>query len=494
MKYPDYINKIIQGDALAVLKTLPSESVNCVVTSPPYWALRDYGVEGQLGLENTSEEYIYKLCDIFDEVKRVLRKDGTCWVNIGDTYWGGGNNRGSSPDNLSDKQYSNRGARGQVQNEWDNSYQAKSLCLIPFRFAIEMVNRGWILRNTIIWHKPNCMPSSVKDRFTVDFEYVFFFTKSNKTLFWVNEKTLECVDRKPPGINGIEGKDWEWQIVGDYEEKDIFNVRVRDATKANFLQGATEEEIRNYNKGKEKKVSLWTGHNYWFEQQFEAFSESYLNDNRPAGVIRQRLYPNSKYAKAEMIKLEHPAKVRDWQKGINKRGKDAIIKIHPGRGRNKRCVWAIPTKPFPEAHFAVYPEELIETPIKAGCPEFVCKKCGKARVKIIDNSERINTRPGKNVLNGKSEKDIDPHKGLHKADISIYGQKIIYKEVGYTDCGCNAGFEPGIVLDPFMGAGTTAVVSLKQGKRFIGIELNPDYIEIAKRRIEKVQPIINLIS
>ncbi|GAH24147.1 unnamed protein product, partial [marine sediment metagenome] len=105
---------------------------------------------------------------------------------------------------------------------------------------------------------------------------------------------------------------------------------------------------------------------YWFDQQFEEFSESYLKENRPAGVLRQRLYPNSKYVKAGMVKLEHPAKVRDWQKGMNKRGKDAIMKIHLDRGRNKRCVWTIPTQPFPEAHFAVYPEKLIEPMIEAG--------------------------------------------------------------------------------------------------------------------------------
>ena len=89
MSQQEWANKIIQGDSLTVLKTLPDESVNCVVTSPPYWGLRDYGAEGQLGLEKTFEEYISKLCDIFDEIKRVLRKDGTCWVNLGDTYAGG---------------------------------------------------------------------------------------------------------------------------------------------------------------------------------------------------------------------------------------------------------------------------------------------------------------------------------------------------------------------------------------------------------------------
>lgn len=167
------LNKILQGDALEVLKTLPSESIDCIVTSPPYWALRDYGVSGQLGLETSFEEYINKLCDIFDEVKRVLKKEGTCWVNIGDTY--GGMKVGNTEINKNKKVVSGGFTK--------NGGVEKSLCQIPSRFAIEMTNRGWILRNEIIWHKPNCMPSSADDRFTVDFEKVFFFVKSKKYYF-----------------------------------------------------------------------------------------------------------------------------------------------------------------------------------------------------------------------------------------------------------------------------------------------------------------------
>lgn len=174
-------NQIYCGSCIEILKEIDNESINCIVTSPPYYGLRDYGVENQLGLEPTFEEYINRLCDIFDEVKRVLRKDGTCWVVIGDSYstkhitgttdkakgW-------KSPGNeLNPRQaYHGRAYGGDIPS--------KSLMMIPFRFAIEMVNRGWILRNTIIWWKPNCMPASVKDRFTVDFEYVFFFTKNKK--------------------------------------------------------------------------------------------------------------------------------------------------------------------------------------------------------------------------------------------------------------------------------------------------------------------------
>lgn len=321
------VNKIYRGDALEVLKSFPDESVDCVVTSPPYWALRDYGVEGQLGLEPTFEEYINKLCDIFNEVKRVLKKEGTCWVVMGDTY--NGTKIGKTDKKVSD--YVKQSQSKLVKRK--NNLPAKCLLQIPSRFAIEMCNRGWILRNEIIWHKPNCMPSSVKDRFTVDFEKIYFFVKNKK---------------------------------------------------------------------------------YYFETQYEPFSEVYLKENRPPGVLRQRLYQNSKYVKSGMIKIEK-TRQRAWQNDpLMLRGKDARMITHLDRGRNKRCVWSITTKPFKEAHFAVYPEDLIITPIKAGCP------------------------------------------------------------IG------------GIVLDPFMGSGTTAVVAKKLGRNYIGIEINPEYVKIAEKRINAI--------
>ena len=304
-------DKILQGDSLQVLKTLSSESVDMVITSPPYWALRDYGVEGQLGLEPTFQEYITKLCDIFDEVKRVLKKEGTCWVNLGDTY--GGSGKGVSNNGIGN---STLGGKEKLKNlakeNWkfdkrpktENEIQ-KSLCQIPSRFAIEMCNRGWILRNEIIWHKPNCMPSSVEDRFTVDFEKLFFFVKNKK---------------------------------------------------------------------------------YYFEQQLDKYTEPI---NRWGGTIVKRLNGSDEYGVKQRIRDYRPIK----------------------DGKNKRSVWTINTRPFKEAHFATFPEALIETPIKAGCPT------------------------------------------------------------------------GGLILDPFMGAGTTAVVAHKLGRHYLGIELNPNYIKIAEERI-----------
>ena len=368
--------RIIQGDSLEVLKTLPDESVDCVVTSPPYWALRDYGCEGQLGLEPTFQEYIDKLCKIFDEVKRVLKKEGTCWVNIGDTYASGGG--ASRHKGYKDPKYPN-GRTGEFEEPSANPQtgaKEKSLCQIPSRFAIEMTNRGWILRNEIIWHKPNCMPSSVEDRFTVDFEKVFFFVKNKKYYF---EQILEPYESEP------------------------------------------SESDRNRNKAGEKYNG--TG----------LFSEG------------ERDY----YCKG---------------------------------GRNRRTVWSITTKGFSEAHFATYPEALVEPMIKSGCPQFVCSKCGKAREKIIiDTGERKDVEK----YTGQATKEYDSAKAQNPSETKrriLESMSKVKKEI-WTDCGCNSGWKSGIVLDPFSGSGTTGRVAIDNGREYIGIELNPEYIKIQEKRL-----------
>jgi DNA modification methylase len=536
------INNIILGHASNVLPKLPSESVNCVVTSPPYWNLRDYGIEpviwdgdknckhewsnktitlkhkscetnpgkeswfkdrgasddkgncfcikcgawkGSLGLEPDFDLYIKHLCDIFDEVKRVLRKDGTCWVNIGDSYGGTQGKNAGWPDSKT---------RAKVPQQLKPKQYAKCLLDIPYRFSIEMTNRGWIKRNTIIWWKPNCMPSSAPDRFTIDFEYLFFFTKNNKTLFWTNEKTLECIDKNPPGIKGIEGKDWEWRKCTNCQGKgEIIGNALKDGNSPiDIGTGIIDKNTKAFKicprcKGSGKiKYSFWTGHDYWFEQQFEEYAPDTLprmdrgvnvnkwtfgaNGQTPHNLSQPRLNKKRGYKTKQPDKgIQHP----------QYHGKD----INYGKqGRNKRCVWIIPTQPFPEAHFAVYPEVLIEIPIKAGCPEFICKKCGKAREKIYKEAT------GGTKGHSWHDHSADMKKGnVKKQTGSEYNTYKRGNFIGYTDCGCNAGFEPGIVLDPFIGSGTTALVALKQRKRFIGIEIKQEYIDMSYKRIAKVQ-------
>lgn len=172
---------IYQGDALSVLKTLESESVQMCVTSPPYYGLRDYGVDGQIGLEDTPEQFIQSLVDVFREVRRVLKDDGTLWVNIGDSYAGSGKgpagNLGKAHDERNMTQSSVKQANVPAE------CKPKDLIGIPWMLAFALRADGWYLRQDIIWHKPNPMPESVKDRCTKSHEYIFLLSKSPKYYF-----------------------------------------------------------------------------------------------------------------------------------------------------------------------------------------------------------------------------------------------------------------------------------------------------------------------
>ena len=173
-------NKIIHGDVLKELEKIPGESIDCIITSPPYYGLRDYGVTGQIGLEKTLDGYLQKMLAVTKELKRVLKKEGTLWLNHGDSYAGGGG--GNYGYGLSSLQGGSHPTNKKNRKEYleSNGVLAKCMELQNYRLVIRMIDeQGWILRNTIIWHKPNCMPSSVKDRFTVDYEPLFFFSKSS---------------------------------------------------------------------------------------------------------------------------------------------------------------------------------------------------------------------------------------------------------------------------------------------------------------------------
>lgn len=300
---------ILNTDALNGLKSLADESVDCIITSPPYWQLRDYGVEGQLGLEPTFQEYISKLVEIFDEAKRVLKKDGTCWVNLGDTYSGSG--RGGGVDNTK------RTNKGLLPN--------KSLCNIPSRFAIAMQDRGWTLRNEIIWQKPNAMPSSVTDRFTIDYEKIFFFVKSTK--YYFNQP-------KEPMVTD--------QVASQSNSREI----------------------------------------------------STLPSNKKQDNVGRNDYTgfNDRYTQPENLM------------------------------RNKRTVWTINTEASSIEHFAMFPKELVETMIEAGC------------------------KP------------------------------------------------QGIVLDPFLGSGTTAIVAKSLNRNYLGIEINKEYCDIANERVEKQPRLLSIFN
>ena len=187
-------NTVHHGDCLTVLKTFPDEFIDCCVTSPPYWGLRDYGVSGQLGLEKTPEEYVAKMVEVFREVKRVLKKEGTVWLNLGDSYCA--TTKGSGGHN--EKQDSNNGSWFD-NRKWQipDGLKPKDLVGIPWRVAFALQADGWYLRSDIIWHKPNPMPESVTDRPTKSHEYIFLMSKSAK-YYYDNEAVKE------PAVEGTD--------------------------------------------------------------------------------------------------------------------------------------------------------------------------------------------------------------------------------------------------------------------------------------------------
>lgn len=205
--------RLLNCDVLEGLASLPDESVHCCVTSPPYWGLRDYGHDGQLGLEATPEEYVQKMVTVFREVRRVLRKDGTCWINLGDSYCSTA--PGTMGDKLNQKGIlagvSDRRAEGSRKNrpETPPGLKPKDLIGIPWRVAFALQADGWWLRQDIIWHKPNPMPESVTDRCTKSHEYIFLLSKSAKYFYdavAISEKTVSSYydknKRKPGRMEG----------------------------------------------------------------------------------------------------------------------------------------------------------------------------------------------------------------------------------------------------------------------------------------------------
>lgn len=383
---------LYQADVLEALRELPAESVQCVVTSPPYYGLRDYGVEGQIGLEATPEEYVDKLVEVFREVRRVLRSDGVLWLNLGDSY--ASKTKGSGGP--SEIQPINRGSRF-TPVTFDISsagLKPKDLIGIPWRVAFALQEDGWWLRCDVIWAKPKCLPESVTDRPTRSHEYVFLLAKNERYFY------------------------------------DADAIR----------EPHSEASIRRWGKGGEDTN-------------------------------------NTKYDKDELN-----TGVGNLRNGSNP--------LNPS-GRNKRSVWWIATEPFPESHFAVFPEELPRLCILAGTSPMACPKCGAPWKRIVGREKN----PNRDV---EHERRINAERtGRRDGKVpGPSGQLDRTYTIGFAPaCTCvgNDGSGKCVVLDPFAGSGTTLLVAQRLGRNSIGIELNPDYCEIAKRRIEREHSQLRLV-
>ena len=376
--------QLINADIIDGLKSIKKNSIDTIITSPPYWGLRNYQVDGQIGMEPTLGEYHDRLLEVTTECKRVLKSTGVIFWNHGDSYGGSG---GSGGD------YNRGGLRdGQPKVGRSVGTTPKCITMQNERLIIRMIDeQGWILRNRIIWEKPNGMPSSVVDRFSNKYEPVYMLVKSKK--YWFDLDTV----RIPAKYQEV----WSRKGSGKDTPYDQNNPRSR--------WGLTKHEIAT---------------------------------QRTSGSYSDPLHTNP---------------------------------VHPTGMKNPGDVWTIPTQPHKDAHFAIFPDALVEPMIKAACPTKVCSECGFIQERIIDKTI---LKP--RIIDGIPDSNTTYSDGVPETG-SRFGDSI--HTTGYTSCDCDAGWTPGIVLDPFAGSGTTMKVAKKLGRNTIGIELNPDYCKIIKKNL-----------
>jgi DNA modification methylase len=384
--------RIIQGDALTRLREMPVASVHCCLTSPPYYGLRDYGVEGQLGLESHPDEYVQRLVEVFREVRRVLRDDGTLWLNLGDSY--AANRPYQVPQTKWRDVGNHMASRVPAASEGTKrpdgltlapaipaDCKPKDLLGVPWMVAFALRADGWYLRQEIIWHKTAPMPESVRDRCTRAHEQVLMLSKQPRYAY--DADALREEYRRSEDANG--------------------------GTRRGLADGGAPHIGQQQRHG-----SNWT----------------------------------------------------------------------LGTGANRRSVWTFGPEPSGVGHFAVMPSKLARDMILAGCPERVCGKCGAPWERVVERHDRTDRARLRNV-GGRTDgytRGGGPGEGFYSEVVTLGFE---------SSCACNAEPTSGVVLDPFAGAGTAILTALRHGRSAIGIELNPEYVELARRRVRDDLPLFN---
>jgi len=394
------VNKIYNEPCLDTLKKMQDKSIDCVISSPPYWQLRDYGYDGQWGLEPTFQEYLEHLWSMMDEIYRVLKDEGTCWINLGDTYA-----RGTRAKYA----HSNQSLRSKHEHliepntKPDYNGLDKCLLLIPHRFAIGCIDRGWIVRNDIIWAKRNGMPESVTDRFTKKHEYIFFMTKSEKYYFDL-DAIRDKIKTNPINSKNINSKYQSISIEKEHRQG-MHNERGNNIVEKRYNLPSQEELIKylrsrtNAKKLSDDTAIPLTKIEHWFRKDDVGFSYPSVED---WNICKDYIDDwSDDFHKLDTMICDVTLETDDISKNIHK-------------GKNPGSVsdfWDVTTKGSTDQHFASYNTDLIKKPILAGCPE------------------------------------------------------------------------GGIIYDPFMGTGTTAMASLRANRNFIGSEMSSEYIKICEENI-----------
>ena len=511
------VNEIICGDCLEVMRGWPDGCIHCIVTSPPYWGLRNYGVDGQLGLEKTPEEYVAHLLGVGRQMRRVLRDDGTLWLNMGDSYAGSGQgwskgiqyagpkqatNRGSltySPDNIYSK------PPNYISGKQDNGLKPKDLVGIPWLAARAFQADGWWLRSAIVWAKPNPMPESVTDRPTSSYELIFLLTKSGAPTYWTH--------RDRPGVREAPAPDYRWQRFDGVEldaEPDEEGWRILQVV-CPVCGGKKKRVIRHVEEvmgqmcdlgtelvecdncieidedgetrvtGKIKKwaqINLWQGHDYFYDA--EAVKEP--GSSGPSDIrkmVEQR----------DRIGGKHKDLIDPLSKASAATNIGRKRAVGDPAGRNLRNVWTIATRPFRGAHFAVFPPELPKRCILAGTSaKGVCPECGAPRVRVVErgltahDGETASTYPG----------------GTSAGRLALLRQAARERGAEYSSGRATLGWRPTcgcgredvvapLVVDPFSGSGTTCVVAKRLGCSYIGIDANEKYCRMARKRLAQTE-------
>lgn len=557
--------RLIRGDSLAVLRGMPDASVNCCVTSPPYWGLRDYGHPSQMGLEATPDEYVAKLVAVFREVRRVLRDDGTLWLNLGDSYAAARGGTHQPAETLAGGVggYSTSGekvnrSRHDGYNPSRNAHaiglKHKDLVGIPWMVAFALRADGWYLRQEIIWHKPAPMPESVTDRCTKAHEQVFLFAKGQRVT-----RVVQCSDLNDErfhfGQNILAKKTASRHPVTKFCVALASAIFDNSQEKHNFslppFYSEVWEKRANSDDGGlvpcHPAESRLTGIAALFlsakttAEQFTHQLNSLWLDLRDGnhlleGWVKPLSLPPSVHGNADgTIAVYHAGEVCEFKcvhaqivhtrtttckyfcdmeaikedsayAGSPSERVSAGVAISESQGdrtrtrpvgrvcsyperRNKRSVWTVNTKPYAGAHFAVMPEALVEPCVLAGTSERgCCPKCGAPWVREVEHvagdSESAD-RPKKTsgMASSSSTLSLSGNGSKEWAERGGKNRTVCWRPF----CECPERFHPVpcTVLDPFAGSGTVCAVSIRLGRNAVGIDLNPDYLELARRRCKK---------